>query len=171
MSASRPAASTVLTWLVLAGIAAWFLSAYGPAMLGMDWALHAPDLSLLAAQPFAIQLHIATAVMALGIGAVLLIGVKGTTLHRTLGWLWVIAMATTAVSSLFIRQINHGDFSFIHLLSGWTIVGLPMAVYAARRRRVHIHRRAMTGMFVGGLIVAGLLTFLPGRLMWQVFFG
>jgi len=29
----------------------------------------------------------------------------------------------------------------------------------------------MTGMFVGGLIVAGLLTFLPGRLMWTLFFG
>ena len=29
----------------------------------------------------------------------------------------------------------------------------------------------MTGMFVGGLVVAGLLTFLPGRLMWAIFFG
>ena len=29
----------------------------------------------------------------------------------------------------------------------------------------------MTSMFVGGLIVAGAFTFLPGRLMWAVFFG
>jgi uncharacterized membrane protein len=35
---------------------------------------------------------------------------------------------------------------------------------------VQAHRRAMTSMFVGGLIVAGLLTFLHGRLMWAVFF-
>jgi uncharacterized membrane protein len=35
---------------------------------------------------------------------------------------------------------------------------------------VQAHRRAMTGMFVGGLIVAGALTFLPGRLMWAIFF-
>jgi uncharacterized membrane protein len=88
-----------------------------------------------------------------------------------LGWTWVVAMGATAVSSLFIRAINPGAFSLIHLLSGWTIVALPMAVYAARRHRVAAHRRAMTGMFVGGLILAGLFAFLPGRLMWAVFFG
>ena len=116
----------------------------------------------------------AAALTALVIGVVLLAGVKGDRLHRTLGWLWVLAMATTAVSSFFIHQINPGGpagLSLIHLLSGWTVVGLPMAVYAARRHRVADHRRAMTGMFVGGLIVAGLLTFLPGRLMWAIFFG
>ncbi|MFN4091390.1 MAG: DUF2306 domain-containing protein [Brevundimonas sp.] len=132
---------------------------------------HWPDLGLLARQPFQIQLHIAAALTALLLGTVQLIGVKGTTAHRIIGWTWVIAMAITAVSSLFIRQINPGSFSFIHLLSGWTIIGLPMAVYAARKHRVLAHRRAMTGMFVGGLIVAGALTFLPGRLMWGVFFG
>lgn len=34
-----------------------------------------------------------------------------------------------------------------------------------------MHRRMMTGLFIGGLVIAGALTFLPGRLMWQVFFG
>ena len=132
---------------------------------------HAPDFSLLAEAPLTIQIHVAAAMTALLIGTVLLLGVKGNTLHRTLGWTWVIAMATTAVSSLFIRQINPGSFSLIHLLSGWTIIALPMAVYAARKHKVQQHRRAMTGMFVGGLIVAGGLTFLPGRLMWRMFFG
>lgn len=140
--------------------------------LGFD--LHAPKLDLLAAAPTAIQIHVAAALTALAIGTVLLIGIKGTRVHRTLGWVWVLAMGTTAISSFFIHQINPGGpagLSLIHLLSGWTVVGLPMAVYAARRHRVQTHRRAMTGMFVGGLIVAGLLTFLPGRLMWAVFFG
>lgn len=134
---------------------------------------HAPKLDLLAAAPTAIQVHVAAALTALAIGIVLLIGVKGTRLHRTLGWAWVLAMGTTAISSFFIHAINPGGpagLSLIHLLSGWTVVGLPMAVYAARRHRVQAHRRAMTSMFVGGLIVAGLLTFLPGRLMWAVFF-
>ena len=138
------------------------------ALLGR---VHAPDFSLLASAPVTIQIHVAAALTALLIGTVLLLGVKGNTLHRTLGWTWVIAMATTAVSSLFIRQINPGSFSLIHLLSGWTIIALPMAVYAARKHKVLQHRRAMTGMFVGGLIVAGGLTFLPGRLMWRMFFG
>jgi len=126
--------------------------------------VHAPDLGLLAEATTAVQVHVAGATTALIIGTVLLLGVKGNALHRTLGWTWVIAMAATAVSSLFIRQINGGSFSLIHLLSGWTIVALPMAVYAARKHRVLQHRRAMTGMFVGGLLVAGALTDVPLRI-------
>jgi uncharacterized membrane protein len=29
----------------------------------------------------------------------------------------------------------------------------------------------MTGLFVGGLLIAGVFAFLPGRLMWRVVFG
>jgi uncharacterized membrane protein len=132
---------------------------------------HAPDLSRIAAAPTVVQIHLTAALTALAVGVVLMARVKGTALHKLLGWTWVLAMGTTAVSSLFIRELNHGHFSFIHLLSGWTIVGLPGAVYAIKRGKVGIHRRAMTGMFVGGLLIAGLFTFIPGRLMWAVFFG
>ena len=45
-----------------------------------------------------------------------------------------------------------------------------MAVYAIKRRKVAMHRRAMTGLFVGGLLIAGAFAFLPGRLLWNVFF-
>lgn len=140
----------------------------------MGFTPHAPDWRLLLTSPPAIQIHVAAALTALAIGIVLLIGVKGNRLHRTLGWTWVLAMATTAVSSFFIHRLNPGGpggFSLIHLLSGWTVIALPMAVHAARRHRIADHRRAMTGMFVGGLIVAGAFTFLPGRLMWAMFFG
>ncbi|MDZ4362633.1 DUF2306 domain-containing protein [Brevundimonas sp.] len=167
----RPLRLWNLGWVVLVAILVWFLARFGPGMMGHSASLHAPDMALIQTQPFAIQLHIATALTALAIGTALLVGLKGNGLHRTLGWIWVVAMATTAISSLFIRQINAGAFSYIHLLSGWTIVALPMAVYAARQHRVMAHRRAMVGLFVGGLLIAGLLTFLPGRLMWQVFMG
>jgi uncharacterized membrane protein len=132
---------------------------------------HAPDLGLVAHAPLAIQLHLFAVLIAFAIGVVLLAGVKGTMVHRTLGWTWVIAMMTGAVSSLFIRMINHGALSYIHLLSGWTIIVLPMAVFFARTRRVRLHARFMTGLFTGGLILAGLLAFMPGRLMWQMWFG
>lgn len=133
--------------------------------------LHAPNWSLLAAQPLAIKIHLTAAVTALLIGIALMMRVKGTGLHKVLGWTWVIAMGVTAVSSLFIRELNHGHFSFIHLLSGWTIVGLPGAVYAIKRGKVATHRKAMTGMFVGGLLLAGLFAFLPGRLLWALVLG
>jgi uncharacterized membrane protein len=68
-------------------------------------------------------------------------------------------------------MVNHGHLSFIHLLSGWTIIALPLAVSFARRHKVRMHARFMTGLFTGGLILAGLFAFFPGRLMWQVVFG
>lgn len=133
--------------------------------------LHAPELWRIAAAGPVIQAHLAGVALALLIGIVLLIGVKGSLTHRVLGWTWVIAMMAAAVSSLFIRMINHGHFSFIHLLSGWTIIALPMGVAFARRHKVKMHARMMTGLFTGGLILAGLLAFTPGRLMWNLFLG
>jgi uncharacterized membrane protein len=132
---------------------------------------HGPSLDLVLQAPLAVQVHLAGVLTAFAIGVVLLIGVKGSRMHRALGWTWVLAMMTGAVSSLFIRIINHGSLSFIHLLSGWTIVALPFAVYAARRHRVRAHARAMTGLFTGGLVLAGALAFIPGRLMWEIFLG
>jgi len=132
---------------------------------------HAPDWALLARQPWVIQLHIAAALSALLLGTVQLVGIKGTGVHRLIGWTWVVAMLTVAISSLFIRQLNPGSFSLIHLLSGWTLIALPMALFAIRRGRVARHASGMTWTFIGGLIIAGAFTFLPGRLMWEVFFG
>tara|TARA_R110002051_G_scaffold115308_1_gene188378 strand:- start:1169 stop:1801 length:633 start_codon:yes stop_codon:yes gene_type:complete len=157
--------------VVIAGLLAWYVFTYGGALAGLSFVPHAPDMALLLAQPLTVQLHIAAALTALLIGLVLLAGTKGNTLHRTLGWIWVVAMMTTAVSSFFIRTINPGALSWIHLISGWTVIALPMAVHAARRHRVAAHRQGMTGLFVGGLLIAGALTFLPGRLMWRVVFG
>lgn len=132
---------------------------------------HAPDWALAAALPLKVQVHIAAALAALVIGAIILLQPKGSRFHKTLGWAWVAAMAVTAVSSLFITGINGDAWSFIHLLSGWTIISLPMAIYAIRNKKVQSHQRAMTGMFFGGLIVAGLLTFIPGRFFYAFFFG
>jgi uncharacterized membrane protein len=166
----RNLVSLIMGGVILVALVAYAIL-YGSQLSQLSFQPHWADMALLARQPAQVQIHIAAAMTALLLGTVQLIGVKGTNAHRIVGWTWVIAMAVTAVSSLFIRQINPGSFSFIHLLSGWTIIALPMAVYAARKHRVLAHSRGMTGMFVGGLIVAGALTFLPGRLMWALFFG
>ncbi len=78
---------------------------------------------------------------------------------------------TTALSSFLLTGLNHGSFSYIHLLSGGTALATPLGVWAARRHKVQLHRHVMTGLVIGGLIIAGGLTFIPGRLMWRVFFG
>jgi uncharacterized membrane protein len=50
-------------------------------------------------------------------------------------------------------------------------VMLPVGVIAARRHVTERHRRTMVGIFVGGLVIAGLFTFYPGRIMYHVVFG
>jgi uncharacterized membrane protein len=133
--------------------------------------LHAPRLDLLAAASPAIRLHLAAAVLALLVGCVLLIRRKGTAWHKFLGWGWVLAMGIVAGSSLFIQVLRPGQWSLLHLLSGWVLLALPFAVIAVRRGNVGAHRRTMTGIFIGGLLIAGLFTFAPGRLLFRVFLG
>lgn len=142
-----------------------------PFISATEWRLKSPDFGLIAQQGLAVQLHLASALLALAIGTALMLRPKGIGLHKALGWTWVAAMAVTAVSSLFIASFTGSRFGPIHLLSGWTVIALPMAIAAIRQRNVAAHRRWMTGLFTGGLLVAGALTFIPGRLMWRVFFG
>lgn len=129
------------------------------------------DFALFAIQPLVLQLHILAALGTVALGGLIFSMRKGRAFHRTAGWIWVVLMATTAVSSLFIVGINGDFWSLIHLLSGWVLVVLPLGVWAARKHRVDVHRRTMTGIFVGGSLVAGAFTFLPGRLMWRLVFG
>jgi uncharacterized membrane protein len=131
---------------------------------------HPPDWSLFAALAPQIKVHILAALTALAVGVVIWFLPKGRGPHKALGWAWVVAMSTTAISSLFITGLNGGFYSFIHLLSGWTLIALPMAVFAIRKRNVTLHRRHMSGIFVGGLVIAGALSFIPGRFMFEFFF-
>lgn len=157
--------------LALAVVAAgvWPAWPYVSAALGSARP-HPPDWALWGGLNLQTQLHITSALAAVAIGFVILARPKGRGLHKALGWAWVTAMAATAISSLFMTGLNGSAYSLIHLLSGWTIVALPIGIFAIRRRNVVGHRRAMLGMFLGGLLVAGALTFLPGRFMFDLFF-
>lgn len=129
------------------------------------------DMSPLLSASYVLQAHVIGAVATFAIGTVLLLGVKGRSMHRVLGYGWVVTMSVTSISSFFLIGLNGNNFSFIHALSAWTVIVLPMGVAAARRRDIKSHRKHMTGMFVGGMAIAGLFSFLPGRLMWSIFFG
>ena len=126
---------------------------------------------LLDAAP-AIPLHAFSAMAAFALGIVQFAAPKGTLPHRALGWVWVLLMASVAVSSLWIHQLRLlGPWSPIHLLSIFTLVMLPLAVWRAHTHRVADHRRIMILLFTGALVVAGLFTLLPGRIMHSVVFG
>lgn len=126
---------------------------------------------LLEAAP-AIPLHAFAAMAAFVLGLVQFAAPKGTLPHRTIGWIWVALMAVVAASSFWIHQIHLvGPFSPIHLLSIFTLVMLPLAVWRAHTHRVADHRRIMIMTFIGALVIAGLFTLVPGRIMHQVIFG
>jgi uncharacterized membrane protein len=119
-----------------------------------------------------IPVHAFAAMAAFALGIVQFAAPKGTLPHRTVGWIWVGLMAIVAVSSFWIHEIRLlGPWSPIHLLSIMVLALLPVAVVAARRHNVSRHRKTMIGIFTGGLVIAGLFTFLPGRIMHAVVFG
>lgn len=119
-----------------------------------------------AVRDVAILVHLGTVLPALPLGMVLFLARKGTRSHKALGWIWMALMAVTAVAALFIRELNGGSFSLIHLFVPLTFFGIVRGVSAARQGRIAAHRRSMIGLFFGALLVAGILSFLPGRVMW-----
>lgn len=126
---------------------------------------------LLAASP-AIQIHAFSAMSAFVLGLVQFVSPKGTLPHRTVGWIWVVLMLLVAGSSFWIHEIKlWGPWSPIHLLSIFSLTTVPLAVYAAHKHRVSAHRRAMISIFVGALLIAGIFTFMPGRIMHSVVLG
>lgn len=143
----------------------------GIAARAMTARPHAPDMALLASLPLAIKLHVAGALAALTVGGLLMTQRKGRGFHRTAGWLWVGLVSLVAGSSLFITSLSSGRFSVLHLLTGWTLIVLPLAVLWARRHNVARHRRAMMGLFYGGFALNLFIAFIPGRILWTAFFG
>jgi uncharacterized membrane protein len=126
---------------------------------------------LLSASP-AIQLHAFAAMTAFVLGLVQLTRRKGDGPHRMFGYAWASLMLLIAASSFWIHNMNqwHG-FSVIHLLSIWVLLYTPFAVMMARRGNISAHKKGMIGLFAGALIIAGIFTFLPGRIMHAVLFG
>src|ERR1700685_4002687 len=126
---------------------------------------------LLEAAP-AIPRHAFAAMGAFVLGLVQFAAPKGTLPHRTLGWIWVGLMVVVAGSSFWIHQIRLvGPWSPIHLLSIFVLTTVPLGVWRAHRHEVADHRLIMISVFSCGLVIAGLFTLLPGRIMHAVVFG
>jgi uncharacterized membrane protein len=111
----------------------------------------------------AVLVHTLAAASALLVGTLVLLGGKGGARHRSLGRSWMILMLVVALSSFAIR--THGHFSWLHLLSLVTLAGVARAVWAARARRIATHRATVVSLYSGGLVIAGIFTLLPQRLL------
>jgi uncharacterized membrane protein len=72
-------------------------------------------------------------------------------------------MTFVAAGSFWIRVSGH--YSWIHGLSAFTLVMLALGIYMARTGRIEKHKRIVKGLYFGALIIAGLFTLLPNRLL------
>jgi uncharacterized membrane protein len=119
-----------------------------------------------------VQVHAFAAMAAFALGVVQVAAPKGTLPHRTIGWIWVVLLLAISVLSFFIHGIRMwGEWSPIHILSVFTPLMLLLGVLAARRHRVRAHRITMVSIFAGALVLAGIFTLVPGRIMHAVVFG
>jgi uncharacterized membrane protein len=115
--------------------------------------------------------HLGTIAIALALTPVMLLRRRGDHRHRRLGYVWVASMLLTALVSFAIRDANDGSFSFIHILSVWTLIQVPLIVWSARTHNVRQHRASVRGMVTGALLIAGFFTFPFNRLLGHWLFG
>jgi len=124
----------------------------------------------LSAASWIIQIHLMLALIALILGAFQLAQEKGGTQHRLIGRIWISMMGIVAISSFFIHELRlFGPFSPIHLLSAFTLLSLYLGLSAARKGNIQRHKIMMALLYGLGLVLTGLFTFMPGRLMYQIF--
>ena len=121
--------------------------------------------------PMPVWAHLGMMMIALALTPVMLLRPRGDTLHRRLGWVWVAAMILTAAISFFIANPHMNRFSFIHILSIWVLIQVPLIANAARKHNIRRHRIGVRAMVTGALLIAGFFTFPFNRLLGHWLFG
>jgi uncharacterized membrane protein len=126
--------------------------------------------------PLAVQIHAATVIPAFFIGTwQIFFSRKGAPFHRALGYVYLALMTITSIAALFVHQLMPNGpfygFSPVHLLVPLTLFGVVGALRGAWTHNIALHRYAMLGVYIGGLLIAGSLAFMPGRIMHAVAFG
>ncbi len=90
---------------------------------------------------------------------------KGDARHRLLGRVWVVLMLWTAASSFWIRHINEGAFSWLHVLSLVTLLTVTLGVVNAMRGNIPAHRGNMVGSWLGAVGAMLAAVAIPGRMI------
>jgi uncharacterized membrane protein len=94
--------------------------------------------------------HAFAAAVALPLGGwQLFLSTKGDHRHRLVGRTWVVLMLYVSFTSFWIKELNPGQFSYIHILSVVTIVTVSLGVWAALRGNIDAHRGNMIGSWLG----------------------
>ena len=112
--------------------------------------------------PVVVQAHVATVLLALGVGTWLLFfSRKGSPLHRAFGVLFVTAMVSTALIALFIHRRAPDSAIFglsrTHLLIPVVLFAVWRALDGVFNGRMKQHRVWVSGLYFGALVTTGLV--------------
>jgi uncharacterized membrane protein len=111
-----------------------------------------------------IQIHAASASIAMVLLPFVLWRQRRDRLHKNLGYIWVCAMGFAALSSFTISNFPLiGPFSFLHALAVLTLYTLVSCVRAAIRGDIQRHRSGLRNLATFGLGLPFALNFLPER--------
>lgn len=120
-----------------------------------------------------IQLHAVAALTSLLIGPFAILRKRRDRLHKYLGYIWVLGMLTVSGTALMIPSFGWAviwHFGPIHLFVVLTLVSLFMGMRAIFRGDITAHKAWLEGLYWQGLLLAGLVNFLPGRMTNQILF-
>ena len=90
---------------------------------------------------------------------------RGDARHRLLGRTWAVLLLWTAITSFWIRDINDGAFSWLHVLSVVTLVTVTLGVVNAVRGNVPAHRGNMVGSWLGSVGAMAAALAVPARMI------
>ena len=97
-----------------------------------------------------LAMHAFAASVALPLGAWQLFRpAKGDHQHRLIGRTWVGLMLYVSFTSFWIKELNPGEFSLIHILSVVTIITVSLGITAAWRGNIESPRGILIGSWIG----------------------
>lgn len=99
--------------------------------------------------------HASFATLAIILGGMQMFRRKGGGSHRLIGRAYLGSMALTALSSFFLTSMT-GTFSFLHILSIWTLITLGQTLWHLKHGNIIGHAYSMIWLY-GGLLTAGVL--------------
>jgi uncharacterized membrane protein len=126
--------------------------------------------------PLAVQIHAATVIPAFLLGTYLIFFSRKRRAAPPSARLSLSDPDDDHCCRCAVHPRDHAEESVfglspIHIFVPITLVSVVGALYGARRHNIPVHRGTMLGAYIGGLLIAGSLAVLPGRMMHTVAFG
>ena len=116
-----------------------------------------------------LKLHVICALVALFLGPIALFYSKRSRTHKCIGYVWMIGMSITAITSFWITEIKPGHFSAVHVLSVFALGSIVHAFVAIRNGNIKAHRATLRNLYIFGTFGAFTVNFLPGRTLPSAF--